>query len=173
MSEPMPPVRAEEATAPPDPEGRPLAGWGRRFAAYLLDGLFSLLVGLAVGTLAAAVLGFVVYLLAGEDAVDASIVAGAVVGYLVLLVVVGTYYTYLHGNERGQTWAKRLLGIRVRDEATGGRIGYGRAFARWILPLLFWNFFWIPGLLDGLWPLWDEKRQTWHDKIVRSIVVRG
>ncbi len=117
--------------------------------------------------------GLVVYLLVGEDADEGALVAGIIVGYVVFLVVVATYYTYLHGNERGQTWAKRLLGIRVRDEGTGGPIGYGRAFARWIMPVLFWNFFFIPGLLDGLWPLWDKKRQTWHDKIVRSIVVRG
>ena len=24
-----------------------------------------------------------------------------------------------------------------------------------------------------LWPLWDEKRQTFSDKIVSSVVVRG
>jgi uncharacterized RDD family membrane protein YckC len=117
--------------------------------------------------------GLFSHLLAGEDPGEAAVVAGIVLGYVVFLVVVATYYTYLHGNERGQTWAKRLLGIRVRDEATGGRIGYGRAFARWLMPLLFWNFFFIPGLLDGLWPLWDARRQTWHDKIVRSVVVRG
>jgi uncharacterized RDD family membrane protein YckC len=169
----MPPVPAEAALETRDPEGRPLAGWGRRLAAYLLDGLFSTLVGGAAGAVAGGLVGLVVYVLAGEDAVDAAVVAGVVLGYVVFLVGVATYYTYLHGNERGQTWAKSLLGIRVRDVATGGRIGYGRAFARWVMSVLFWNLFFIPGLLDGLWPLWDEKRQTWHDKIVRSIVLRG
>ena len=173
MTEPLPSPQTESAPATPDPGGRPLAGWGRRLAAYLLDGLFSSVVGSAAGGIAGGVAGLAVYLLAGDDARDAAVVTGVVVGYLVLLFAVAAYYTYLHGNERGQTWAKRLLGIRVRDEATGGRIGYGRAFARWILPVLFWNFFFIPGLLDGLWPLWDAKRQSWHDKIVRSLVVRG
>ncbi len=169
----MPPAPAEAALGTLDPEGRPLAGWGRRLAAYLLDALLSTLVGVAAGAVAGGLVGLAFYLLVGEDAGEGAVVAGIVLGYLVLLVVVATYYTYLHGNERGQTWAKRLLGIRVRDEATGGRIGYGRAFARWIMHVLFLNFFFIPGILDGLWPLWDEKRQTWHDKIVRSIVVRG
>jgi uncharacterized RDD family membrane protein YckC len=173
MTEPMPSAPAEARPVTADVEGRPLAGWGRRLAAYVLDGLFSTLVGTAVGAVVGGLVGLAVYVLAGDDADEAAVVAGIVLGYVVLLVVVATYYTYLHGNERGQTWAKRLLGIRVRDEATGGKIGYGRAFARWLMPLLFWNFFFIPGLLDGLWPLWDEKRQSWHDKIVRSIVVRG
>jgi uncharacterized RDD family membrane protein YckC len=173
MTEPTPPGDADTAPTTADAESRPLARWRRRLAAYLLDALFSSLVGLAAGTVVGGLVGLVVYLLAGEDAAEGAVVAGIIVGYVVFLVVVATYYTYLHGNERGQTWAKSLLGIRVRDEATGGRIGYGRAFARWVMPVLFWNFFFIPGLLDGLWPLWDEKRQTWHDKIVRSIVVRG
>jgi uncharacterized RDD family membrane protein YckC len=173
MTEPVPAPGVEAQPVTADPEGRPLAGWGRRLAAWLLDALFSSLIGLAAGGVAGGLAGLVVYVLAGEDALDAAIVVGVILGYLVLLVVIATYYTYLHGNERGQTWAKSLLGIRVRDEATGGRIGYGRAFARWVMPVLFWNFFWIPGILDGLWPLWDEKRQSWHDKIVRSIVVRG
>ena len=151
----------------------PLAGWGRRFAAWLLDGLFSLVVGVLVGALAGGLVFLLVYVLAGDDATEAATIVAVIVGYIVALVVVGFYYTYLHGNERGQTWAKRMLGIRVRDEQTGGRIGYGRAFARWIMPVLFWNFLWIPGILDGLWPLWDDRRQTWHDKIVRSVVVRG
>jgi uncharacterized RDD family membrane protein YckC len=169
----MPSAPADALPVTRDTEGRPLAGWGRRLAAYVLDGLFSTLVGTVAGAALGGLVGLAVYLLGGDDASEGAVVAGIVFGYVVLLVVVATYYTYLHGNERGQTWAKRLLGIRVRDEGTGGRIGYGRAFARWLMPVLFWNFFLIPGLLDGLWPLWDEKRQTWHDKIVRSIVVRG
>jgi uncharacterized RDD family membrane protein YckC len=28
-------------------------------------------------------------------------------------------------------------------------------------------------LLDLLWPLWDERNQTLHDKIVKSYVVRA
>ena len=170
----MPPVSAGEGPrAAVDPDGRPLAGWGRRFAAWLLDGIFSTLLSLVGGGLAGGLVFLAIYVLAGGDATEVAVGMAAVVGIVAALVTAGCYYTYLHGNERGQTWAKRMLGIRVRDEATGGRIGYGRAFARWILPVLFWNFLYIPGILDGLWPLWDEKRQTWHDKIVRSVVVRG
>jgi uncharacterized RDD family membrane protein YckC len=65
-----------------------------------------------------------------------------------------------------------MLGIRVRDDRVDGPIGYGRAFGRWIMPALFWAFLWIPGILDVLWPLWDAKKQSFHDKIVRSLVVR-
>jgi hypothetical protein len=30
----------------------------------------------------------------------------------------------------------------------------------------------VPGLVDHLWPLRDSRRQSWHDKAVRSVVVR-
>jgi hypothetical protein len=29
----------------------------------------------------------------------------------------------------------------------------------------------LPLLLDYLSPLWDQRRQAWHDKVVRSVVV--
>jgi hypothetical protein len=30
----------------------------------------------------------------------------------------------------------------------------------------------FPGLADVLWPLWDAKRQTLHDKLVGRVVVK-
>ncbi len=36
-----------------------------------------------------------------------------------------------------------------------------------------WWVFYIPGILDVLWPLWDKKHQCWHDKVVNSIVIRS
>jgi PASTA domain/RDD family len=56
----------------------------------------------------------------------------------------------------------------VRDRTSLGRIGYPRAFARWFVIALFWLVLLLPGLLDGLSPLWDAKRQAWHDKVVRQ-----
>ena len=52
-----------------------------------------------------------------------------------------------------------------------GPIGYGKALGRRLLASLFWWLLLIPGLLDVLWPLWDGRRQTWHDKVVGSVVV--
>ena len=31
----------------------------------------------------------------------------------------------------------------------------------------------LPGLVDLLWPLWDERNQTLHDKIVSSYVIKA
>ncbi len=78
----------------------------------------------------------------------------------------------MHGRERGQTLGKRWLGIRVVADSTGRSIGYGRAFGRYAISVVF-GIFIIPALLDYLWPLWDEKNQALHDKVVGSVVVKA
>jgi len=33
-------------------------------------------------------------------------------------------------------------------------------------------FYTLPGVIDAFWPLWDGRRQSRHDKTVRSVVVQ-
>lgn len=77
----------------------------------------------------------------------------------------------------GQSLGKKWVRIAVIEEATGRPLGPSLALARWCAQLainVVGNncLFCIPGLLNGLWPLWDAKHQTWHDKVVHSVVVR-
>ena len=82
------------------------------------------------------------------------------------------YYTILNGSEKGQTLGKMAMKIAVRDEVTGGPIGYGKALLRYIAGMaLAVITCGIGGLVDALFPLWDAKRQTIHDKVVKSVVV--
>jgi uncharacterized RDD family membrane protein YckC len=61
---------------------------------------------------------------------------------------------------------------------TLGVLGYGRALARAVVEGVFRLIellFVILGLiwlLDMLFPLWDAKRQTLHDKVAGSVVLR-
>ena len=76
------------------------------------------------------------------------------------------YFIYFEGGPTGQTLGKKAIGIRVVDFNTGGPIGYGRAFIRYVGR--------IPSgilLLGYLWMLWDKEKQTWHDKIATTVVV--
>ena len=59
----------------------------------------------------------------------------------------------------------------VGDESAES-IGYGRALGRYTITFVF-GVFVIPVLLDYLWPLWDQKNQALHDKVVSSVVVRA
>jgi uncharacterized RDD family membrane protein YckC len=153
------------------------AAWGQRFGAWFLDGLITAFLALlalggilaATGTYRAVFDGLETSTASDDDAFVAAYL-GWLLGWGLLG---GVYHAVLQGGWRGQTAGKMMLGIRVRDESADSPIGYGRAFARWIMPVIFWTFFWIPGLLDSLWPLWDKRRQSLHDKIARSLVVQA
>ena len=127
----------------PSPSG-PRAGFWRRFAALLIDGI---LLGIVNGVLGA---------ILGRS-------GGTGLGTLLSL----GYFTYFEGGPTGQTIGKRVMGIRVIDFGGGGAIGYGRAFIRWIGRFVST----IVLLLGYLWMLWDPERQTWHDKFANSVVV--
>jgi uncharacterized RDD family membrane protein YckC len=150
-----------EAATPVEPADRAYASWLSRVGAYLLDTLILVLPIL--------VLLAIVFAADPGDSSAAWIVLGLV--YVATLVLPFVYFTVLHGNERGQTYGKRAAGIRVVDERTGGSIGYGRAFGRYGIIVVF-GLVLLPLLLDYLWPLWDSKNQAWHDKVVHSLVVK-
>jgi uncharacterized RDD family membrane protein YckC len=55
---------------------------------------------------------------------------------------------------------------------TGDPIGYARAFLRWLVSAALWWVLYVGGLVDVLWPLWDDRNQSLHDKAANSVVVR-
>lgn len=66
---------------------------------------------------------------------------------------------------------KRALGIVVTDQNSGQAIGAGRALGRWLIYSVLWYVLFVPGLINALWPLWNERHQAWHDLAVGSLVV--
>lgn len=161
------PVPAQPAGGPPPAAGYqppagpsgPRAGFGRRLVAVLIDGLLLSVVGYVLGQI------FGQDVLVIEDGTAAYALDGPAAG-LTLLVQLA-YYTYLEGSAAGATLGKRAMGIRVIDADAGGSIGYGRAFIRWVGRFVSG----LPCALGYLWMLWDNNKQTWHDKFARSIVV--
>ena len=77
------------------------------------------------------------------------------------------YVTVMIGSSRGQTLGQMAMGIRVIDFNTGGPIGYGRAFIRWLVSIVSA----LAILIGYLWMLWDKEKQTWHDKAANAVVV--
>ncbi|MGH2554722.1 MAG: RDD family protein [Actinomycetota bacterium] len=128
----------------------PRAGFWKRFVALLIDLIL---------------VGIVTTILFGFRPAEPAWV-GALMGLLSTAATIA-YFTYLEGSPSGQTIGKRAVGIRVLDFHSGTSIGYARAlgrnvFAYFISPIL---------LLGYLWMLWDREKQTWHDKVVSSVVV--
>lgn len=86
--------------------------------------------------------------------------------YLVLLFFASTYFLFLLGYS-GKTIGKMLLKIKVVKE-NGQDIGFYESTKRW-----FGYMISIAPLFIGvLWALFDKKKQSFHDKIANTIVIK-
>jgi len=101
------------------------------------------------------------------------------VGWSIVNGVLSLIYNgMLDGSPKGQTVGKMAVGIQTRDEATGEALDIGRGYVRAVVPLAlglvnqFSPALGIVAILDDLWPLWDPRKQSWHDKAAGSIVVK-
>jgi uncharacterized RDD family membrane protein YckC len=151
--------------------GTPLASWGRRVGAALLDGL--------ILTVPVFVLVFVVVVVAAGSDVGAVVVG--IVGVLAYILAALFYAPVLMargGENNGQTWGKQIVSIRaVRDNSQPFDLGYAFLREFVVKSLLFGTvgsfFFAIPTILDVLWPLWDDQNRALHDMVVSTHVVRA
>jgi uncharacterized RDD family membrane protein YckC len=127
-----------------EPSG-PRATFFQRFVAVLVDGI---LLGI-VNQVIAVVL----------DAPAASFVLSLAIG-------IG-YYGTMEGGPTGQTIGKKVMNIKVVRATSGGELGFGGGAVRYLarFPSAF------VCLLGYFWMLWDDERQTWHDKIAGTYVV--
>lgn len=149
------------------------AGFWRRFGARFID---SLILGIP-----ATILVFVALAIGGTERElctrDGELAicdvptgtAWALMGvvWVASIVVSLLYFAKLDGL-RGATWGRQAVGIRLADEVTLQPIGQGRTVGRFFMSYVSA----IPFALGYLWMLWDPKRQTWHDKVARSVVIQ-
>jgi len=148
-----------EAVAPGSSAAQPttpqLAAWGTRATASLIDWGASfgiLIVGVIISTIVGAVVGAL----------------GFLVGLVLYLgaAASGFYFAYMTG-ACGQSPGKRVVGIKVISEETGDVIGGGAGVLRQFAHLIDSLIFYVGWLL----PLWDPKRQTLADKVMKTIVI--
>lgn len=125
------------------------AGWGKRVGATFVDGLV--------------LLPFVLIL-------DAILGVNTIERDLLSAGLYGVYSTVLLG-ARGRTIGNMAAKTRViKAEDHDEVIDYGQAFFRWVAQE-FLAITVIFGILNLLWPLWDSKKQTLHDKAAGTLVV--
>jgi uncharacterized RDD family membrane protein YckC len=137
------------------------AEWWQRVLAALIDVLVIVaFIGMAVG---------VGYWSESREGF-LNLIAPAAVAFA---FIVQPVYFIGHHAVLGQTIGKAIMHTHVADELTGDPIGFGRAFLRWLAPMVLTAALYIPGLLNLLWPLWDRQHQTLHDKAVKSLVLVG
>lgn len=186
---PAPPIYSPPPTygAPPPPPGpgafAPLASFGARLGALVLDGIISAIV---------AIPGFVVLATGPTELSSCSVdrngdidpngafrgicegpTGGTIAVAVLLFAIAGIALLVFQSNRlgtRGQSLGKQAVGIKVIDAGSGGYIGFGRALGRQL----------FAGLISGsvcalgyLWAIWDPRNQTWHDKVVSTVVVKA
>ena len=69
---------------------------------------------------------------------------------------------------------KKAVGMRLVSLKTGRPVGVGQAMIRVLVRgglIIVGNLLLPVHLLSWLWPLWDQKRQTWVYKSIDSVVV--
>jgi uncharacterized RDD family membrane protein YckC len=142
----------------PPPAGRAgrYAGWWYRVGATVID---NIIVGVVEGILFASL--------------------GVAAGVILTLAFSFAYVSLLIARN-GQTVGMMALGTRAGDAGTGATLPYPRSALRWVIDglpavlVLISPVFVLLGflvLLDYLWPLWDNRKQTLHDKLADSLVV--
>jgi len=158
-----------------DTNGR--AGFGNRLGNYLLDALLygvAMLIPMYIGAfmVASSLFDcdfFFTDLAECSGETDATrFVGGVALGTLGPLLVMIGYVVQL--GRTGQTWGRRIVSNKVIRVDNGDVPGIGRALGREL-------FAWIVSAsilyLGYLWMIWDDDRQTWHDKVAGTSVVRS
>ena len=142
---------------PADPEGPELAGYGWRVIGFLVDGV---IVGLA------------------SSLFSRAIHAPIIVMLLIAFAAQVLYAWALMAFWSGQTIGMKLVRLRCVDEVSLEPVRSGQAAVRAlsaqliaISQLVTFN---IPAgqLIDLLWPAWDRRQQTLHDKVGKTVVLR-
>lgn len=157
--------------------GPPLANWGQRVGAYLIDALVLLpayvlfvvaviIIGSSTSTTTQCdTSGFCQTVTTGSPSPWGFILT--ILGFLAV-VALQIWNRWVKGG-KGQSIGKKALGISLISETTGRPIGTGMAFVRDLAHFLDG----IACYIGYLWPLWDNKRQTFSDKVMSTLVVQG
>jgi uncharacterized RDD family membrane protein YckC len=177
----MPPPPPPSYPAPPtggypppptfdSPEGPAYASWAIRLGGYLIDAVIFAVVQGILGA---------VFRHSNTLEVRLTMTANgtvrhnnfSIVAIIITEVLMVLYATILIGGPKGQTIGMMVVGIRAVREDTMGVVGPSKAFGRALVSLVF-GLTVIVGFIDLLFPLWDRKRQTLHDKVVGTVVLR-
>lgn len=136
-----------------------------RLLAYILDGLIMSIIGIFGGFLIWALLA-----LMGNTDSDFVVIMAIMLAcmlVIVILVIQFLYFGYFWSTS-GQSLGMKLLDMKVVRQ-DGGELSFLTAGLRGSLG------YWISSLvfnLGFLWAAFDQEKETWHDKIFKTWVVK-
>jgi uncharacterized RDD family membrane protein YckC len=192
MPPPMPPPPPSYPSGPPSypssPGGYPspnygestgpaYASWGTRIGGYLIDLVIFIPLTIVLLLVFRHTHTLEVHLMTRRNGTHKR-QSFSLLALLLTSVAYLVYTTILCGGQRGQTVGMMAVGTRVVRDGTLDVVGYGRAFGRGLLEQVFrilgsvTIILGVVWLLDMLFPLWDKKKQTLHDKVASTVVLR-
>lgn len=143
------------------------ATFGQRLLASFLDGLVIGGINFGLGFITAFIVGVLSTVTESGGDNPLIYVAQGLIGLAQIALGYG-YFIYFIA-KFGQTWGKKWVGIKVVNIETNLPPGYLTAFLREIIFKLISS---LVFLLGYLWMLKDEKKQTWHDKLAHTVVIK-
>lgn len=156
------PMQPAYAAAPmPAFPGWDYATWSTRAIGYIVD---ALMVGVVMGAIYLVLGAMLTPLLHGLCCV-------MILLFPVATLAVGFFNSVYLVAQRGFSIGQGLVKIKVVD-ANGNLLTQGTAFVRLLVRVALSLVPVLP-LLDLLWPLWDPRRQTLHDKAVNCYVINN
>lgn len=132
------------------------ASFWRRLSATIIDGLILSFIGIGIS-----------YSLGSNPFAQGAKTNLEVIDRVLTLIVSAVYVLLFWVNYDGSTPGKKFLGIKIVKE-NGEKLNYPSAIVRYIGYLVSS----LPLALGYIWMLWDKKKQTWHDKLAGTIVIK-
>lgn len=190
---PQPPLGMQVPYGPPPkripltPDGRPLANWGSRLGAQILDMLLIGVVELVV------LLPILIPVFRdqynhdqqwmdanpGSTNVDPFWIyrhhwQALLAAFAIALVIQAVYFMGFWRWKQA-TPGKMAVGLRIEYREGTGPLSWGSIVQRWLVQyavVVAYGLGSIFVIIDGLWPLWDNQFQALHDKWPKTNVVR-
>jgi uncharacterized RDD family membrane protein YckC len=188
---PPPPGYVPHAASPPPilaPNGQPLAGFGERLVAWLIDTMVA-------SVLAVAIFLPVFFLLvikmindvppAGPDGTVPAPDFGTILtdyflpillaelGLFALLLVFYWLYHVEYARRTGQTLGKKVMKLRIVPLDPTASLTRGVLGKRYLVEFVAGSLVPFANYLDGFWQLWDKPwQQCLHDKVAGTVVVK-
>ena len=140
------------------------AGFWKRVAAYMIDGLVTGFAGMIIGGLVGGIIGGIAGASGAFD--TGALLAIQLIANLLSILISAAYYAGFHASSMQATLGKMAVGIKV-VRSDGSRISLARGIGRYFATILSGIILGIGFLMAGF----TQRKQALHDMVCDTLVV--